>query len=323
MRLNWAIVTTTAIAILASPAVAQDEYPSHPVRLIAPSGPGGNPDVLARLLAEKFTASFGKPFVVENVPGAGGIVAANMVAKAAPDGHVLMFGDSGAMAINPALNTSLGYDPIRDFTPVTALVSLPTIMVANPSVPAGTLDEFIALARQQPGKMSFGSAGAGSIHHLTMAIFAERAGIDLLHVPYRGGSAMVNGLLTSDIQVGWSGIPNVMALIESGKLRGYCISVLQRSQSTPSIPTCDELGQKGFDVATVMGMQAPAGISSKIVGRLQAEAAAAMREPAMAARMKQLGMVMEENGTASYVRLMKHDMDRYEQAVKKLNLQIK
>jgi len=322
MRLNWAIVTT-AIAILASPAVAQDEYPSHPVRLIAPSGPGGNPDVLARLLAEKFTASFGKPFVVENVPGAGGIVAANMVAKAAPDGHVLMFGDSGAMAINPALNTSLGYDPIRDFTPVTALVSLPTIMVANPSVAAGTLDEFIALARQQPGKMSFGSAGAGSIHHLTMAIFAERAGIDLLHVPYRGGSAMVNGLLTSDIQVGWSGIPNVMALIESGKLRGYCISVLQRSQSTPSIPTCDELGQKGFDIATVMGMQAPAGISSKIVGRLQAEAAAAMREPAMAARMKQLGMVMEENGTASYVRLMKHDMDRYEQAVKKLNLQIK
>jgi tripartite-type tricarboxylate transporter receptor subunit TctC len=318
MRLNWAIVTTTAIAILASPAVAQDEYPSHPVRLIAPSGPGGNPDVLARLLAEKFTASFGKPFVVENVPGAGGIVAANMVAKAAPDGHVLMFGDSGAMAINPALNTSLGYDPIRDFTAVTALVSLPTIMVA-----AGTLDEFIALARQQPGKMSFGSAGAGSIHHLTMAIFAERAGIDLLHVPYRGGSAMVNGLLTSDIQVGWSGIPNVMALIESGKLRGYCISVLQRSQSTPSIPTCDELGQKGFDIATVMGMQAPAGISSKIVGRLQAEAAAAMREPAMAARMKQLGMVMEENGTASYVRLMKHDMDRYEQAVKKLNLQIK
>jgi len=323
MRLNWAIVTTTAIAILASPAVAQDEYPSHPVRLIAPSGPGGNPDVLARLLAEKFTASFGKPFVVENVPGAGGIVAANMVAKAAPDGHVLMFGDSGAMAINPALNTSLGYDPIRDFTAVTALVSLPTIMVANHSVPAGTLDEFIALARQQPGKMSFGSAGAGSIHHLTMAIFAERAGIDLLHVPYRGGSAMVNGLLTSDIQVGWSGIPNVMALIESGKLRGYCISVLQRSQSTPSIPTCDELGQKGFDIATVMGMQAPAGISSKIVGRLQAEAAAAMREPAMAARMKQLGMVMEENGTASYVRLMKHDMDRYEQAVKKLNLQIK
>jgi tripartite-type tricarboxylate transporter receptor subunit TctC len=312
---------TTAVTVLVSPAMAQDEYPTHPVRLIAPSGPGGNPDVLARLLAERFTTALGKPFIVENMPGAGGIVAANMVAKAAPDGHVLMFGDSGNMAINPALNPSLGYDPIKDFAPVTALVSLPTILVAKPSVPAVTLDEFIALARQQPGKMSFGSAGAGSIHHLTMAMFADAAGIQLLHVPYRGGSAMVNGLLTGEIEVGWSGIPNVMTLIESGQLRGYCISVLTRSPSTPAIPTCDELGQKGFDIATVMGMQAPAGTSPKILRRLQAQAAAVMHEPALAARMKQLGMVMEENGTANYVQFMKYDIERYAQAVKKLNLQ--
>jgi tripartite-type tricarboxylate transporter receptor subunit TctC len=301
--------------------MAQDEYPTQPVRLIAPSGPGGNPDVLARLLAERFTTGLGKPFIVENMPGAGGIVAANMVAKAAPDGHVLMFGDSGNMAINPALNPSLGYDPIKDFAPVTALVSLPTILVAKPSVPAVTLDEFIALARQQPGKMSFGSAGAGSIHHLTMAMFADAAGIELLHVPYRGGSAMVNGLLTGEIEVGWSGIPNVMTLIESGQLRGYCISVLTRSPSTPAIPTCDELGRKGFDIATVMGMQASAGTSPKILVRLQAQAAAVMREPALAARMKQLGMVMEEKGTANYVQFMKYDMERYAEAVKKLNLQ--
>ena len=257
------------------------------------------------------------------MPGAGGIVAANMLAKSPPDGHVLMFGDSGAMAINPALNPSLGYDPIKDFAPITALVSLPTILVANPGVPADTLDEFIALAKKEPGKMSFGSAGAGSIHHLTMEIFAERVGIKLLHVPYRGGSAMVNGLLTGEIQVGWSGIPNVMELIAAGKLRGYCVSVLQRSPSTPSIPTCDELGQKGFDVATVMGLHAPAGTSPKIVARLQAEAAKVIREPAMAARMKQLGMVMEENGTANYAEFMKRDMERYAEAVQKLNLQIK
>jgi tripartite-type tricarboxylate transporter receptor subunit TctC len=212
-----------------------------------------------RLLAERFTGKFGKPFIVENVPGAGGIVAANMVAKTLPDGHVLMFGDSGALAINPALNPNLGYDPIKDFAPVTALVSLPTIMSANPNVAANTLDEFVALAKKQPGKMSYGSAGAGSIHHLTMAIFAERTGIDLLHVPYRGGSAMVNGLLTSEIEVGWSGIPNVMELIASGKLRGYCLSVRQRSPSAPAIPTCNELGQQGFDVATVMGLHAPSG----------------------------------------------------------------
>jgi tripartite-type tricarboxylate transporter receptor subunit TctC len=315
-------VLALLLAMLSPAAMAQDDaWPSQTVRLIAPSGPGGNPDVLARLLAEKFSSKFGKPFIVENVPGAGGIVAANMVAKAPADGHVLMFGDSGSMAINPALNPNLGYDPIKDFAPVTGLVTLPTIMSANPNVPANTLDEFIGLAKKQPGKMSYGSAGAGSIHHLTMAIFAERTGIELLHVPYRGGSAMVNGLLTGEIQVGWSGIPNVIELIASGKLRSYCVSVLQRSPSTPAIPTCDELGQKGFDVATVMGLHAPSGTPPKVIARLQAEVAAVMREPAMATRMQRLGMVMEENGTANYAAFMKRDLERYAQVVKKLGLQ--
>lgn len=310
-----------AVAPLAAPA--QEPYPSRPVRLIAASGPGGNPDVLARLLADKFSTAFGRPFIVENVPGAGGIVAANLVAKSPPDGHVLMFTDSGALAINPSLNPGLGYDPVRDFAPVTALASLPTIFSANAGVPAATLAELIALAKKEPGKMSFGSAGPGSIHHLTMAIFADQTGIELLHVPYRGGSAMVNGLLTGEIQVGWSGIPNVLPLIEAGKLRAYCISVPKRSPSLPSVPTCDELGHKGFDVATMLGLQAPAGTPPEIVARLQAEAAAAMREPAMAARMEQLGMVMEENGTASYVKFIKSDIDRYAAVIRKLNLQIK
>jgi tripartite-type tricarboxylate transporter receptor subunit TctC len=306
----------------ASQAAAQDDtWPTRTVRLVAPAGPGGNPDVMARLLADKFTAAFGKPFIVENVPGAGGVVAANAVAKAPPDGHVLMFGDSGALAINPALTPGLGYDPIKDFTPVTALVTLPTILVTPPDVQAKTLSEFIALAKKQPGQMSFGSAGAGSIHQLTFAIFAEQTGIDLLHVPYRGGSAMVNGLLTGEIQAGWSGIPNVIELIASGKLRGLCISTAQRSPSTPSIATCDESGVKGFNVATMMGLQAPAGTSPKIVARLQAEVAKSLREPAMAARMTQLGMVMEENGTANYAEFMRSDMARFDQVVRKLNLQ--
>jgi len=307
---------------LCPPAGAEDEaWPTRTVRLVAAAGPGGNPDVMGRLLAEKFSVAFGKPFIVENVPGAGGVVAANMVAKAPPDGHVLMFGDSGALAINPALNPSLGYDPIKDFTPITALVTLPTILVVPPDLPAKTLTEFIALAKTQPGKMSFGSAGAGSIHHLTFAIFADEVGVDLLHVPYRGGSAMVNGLLAGEIQAGWSGIPNVMELIAAGKLRGLCVSTLQRSPSTPSIATCDALGVKGFDVATMMGLHAPAGLSPKIVARLQAEIAKDLREPAMVARMTQLGMVTEENGTASYAAFMRNDMARYERVVRKLNLQ--
>jgi len=295
--------------VAASPASAQEEvWPARPVRLIAPSGPGGNPDVLARLLADRLSSDFGRPFIVENVPGAGGAIAATIVAKAAPDGHVLMFADSGSLAINPALNPSLGYDPIKDFTPIT-------------DVPARSLDEFVALARSRPGKMSFGSAGAGSIHHLTFSIFAERVGIDLLHVPYRGGSAMVNGLLTGEIQAGWSGIPNVMQLIAAAKLRGLCLSTLQRSSSTPEIRTCDELGLAGFNIATVLGLHAPAGTSATIVARFQAEIARLLREPEMTARMDQLGMVMEESGTANYAAFMQEDMRRYELAVRKLNLQ--
>ncbi len=324
MRWTSAMLGLGLVLALPSVSAAQDEpYPSRTVRLIAAAGPGGNPDVVARLLAQKFTETMGRAFVVENIPGAGGVVAANMVAKGNPDGHLLMLGDSGALAINAALNPNLSYHPVNDFTPITALATLPTIMVASPTVPATTLAEFIALAKKEPGKMSYGSAGPGSIHHLTMAIFSDRAGIDLLHVPYRGGSAMVNALLTGEIQVGWSGIPNVKPLIEDGRLRAYCVSILERSPSMPSVPTCDEVGQKGFDIATMMGLQAPAGAPAKVVARLQAETAKVMREPAMAARLTQLGIVMQEKGTAHYTQFMKEDMERYAAAVRRLNLQIK
>jgi tripartite-type tricarboxylate transporter receptor subunit TctC len=323
MQARFVISAVAATLCLSSAALAQDDsYPAHAVRLIVSSLPGGNPDILGRLLADRMSNDFGKSFAVENVTGAGGALSAIAAAKAAPDGYTLYLGDTGIMAINPLLNPDVGYDPIKDFTPITGLVGLPTILVANPKVQAATLPDLIALAKQEPGKITYGSAGVGSIHHMTMAIFAERAGIDVLHVPYRAGTAMVNGLLTGEIQVGWSGIPNVQALIAGGQLRGYCISVLQRSASTPAIPTCDELGIKGFDVATVMGMLAPVGISAKIVARLQAEIAKVMREPAMAARMDQLGMVMAENGTANYIEFRKQDAERYAAIVRKLNLQI-
>jgi tripartite-type tricarboxylate transporter receptor subunit TctC len=311
-------------ACLASAAVAQDAgYPNHTVRMIVSSGPGGNPDVLARMLADRMGKDFGVAFVVENVTGAGGALSAITAAKAPADGYTLFSGDSGIMAINPLLNPTIGYDPNKDFTPITGLVGVPTILVANPKVPAATLAELIALAKKEPGKITYGSAGVGSIHHMTMVVFADQVGIDVLHVPYRAGTAMVNGLLTGEIQVGWSGIPNVMQQIASGQLRGYCISILKRSASTPAIPTCDELGIKGFDVASVMGLYGPAGTSPQIVARLQTEVAKVMREPAINARMEQLGMIMEEDGTANYIAFTKRDYARYAAIVQKLHLQIK
>src|SRR4051812_15841711 len=219
--MRWTVLVLLAMAGAAHP---QEAYPSKSVRLIAAAAPGGNPDVLARMLAARLSDAFGKPFVVENIPGAGGVVAAELVARAPADGHLLMLGDSGAMAINPALNPGLTYHPLRDFTLITSLAAVPTVLVAPPSLPAASLQEFIAAAKAKPGQLAYGSAGNGSVHHLTMAVFASRAGLDMLHVPYKGGTALVAALLSGEVQAGWSGIPNVAPHIKAGKLRVYAIS---------------------------------------------------------------------------------------------------
>jgi tripartite-type tricarboxylate transporter receptor subunit TctC len=295
-------------------AHAQDSYPSKSVRLIAAAAPGGNPDVLARMLAAKLADAFGKPFVVENIPGAGGVVAAEQVARAAPDGHTLMLGDSGALAINVALNPKLTYQPLRDFTLITALAAVPTVLVLHPALPATSLPEFLREAKTK--QLAYGSAGNGSVHHLTMAVFLARNGLDMLHVPYKGGSALVAAVLAGEVQSGWSGIPNVAAHIRAGKLRVLCISTAQRSASLPDVPTCIEQGQAGFDIATTIGLQAPAGLSRDIAARLQAAVAKALRERDLAERMANLGMELRENGTEHYTRFVREDLERFTAAVK-------
>src|SRR2546425_6355632 len=303
------------LCLIAGLAQAQD-YPAKSVRLIAAAAPGGNPDVLARMLAARLSDTFGKPFIVENIPGAGGVVAAEQVARANPDGHVLMLGDSGALAINPALNAKLTYSPLRDFTLITALAAVSTVLVAPASVPATTLQEFVAAAKAKPGAMSYGSAGNGSVHHLTMAVFAARAGIEMLHVPYKGGTALVAALLSGEVQAGWSGIPNVASHIKAGKLKVFAISTARRSASLPDVPTAIEQGYPDFDIATVIGLQAPAGAPREGVTRLQAAGAKILRERETAERMTNLGMELREDGTESYGRFVKEDLERYAAAVK-------
>ena len=306
------------LAVFATGAPGQ-EYPNRPVHILAAAAPGGNPDVLARLLSQRLSEVLGQPFVVENVPGAGGILAAKRIADGTPDGYTLMLNDSGALAININMSPDATYK-LKDFTPITALATVPTVLVIIPSVPASDLREFIALAKSKPDAMSYGSAGAGSIHHLTMEIFAERTGIKLLHVPYRGGTALVNGLLTGEIQAGWSGLPNVISHINAGKLRALCLSALKRAVSLPDVPTCEEVGIKGFNIADMLGLQGPSGMPPKAVERLQVAIAKIMREPAMAERMSILGMDMQEKGTADYVRFVQDDYNRYAKVIDRLGL---
>jgi tripartite-type tricarboxylate transporter receptor subunit TctC len=312
-----------ALPLLLSSAPAQDgDYPNRPVRLLAASAAGGNPDVIARLLSSRLSEVFNNPFIVEDVPGVGGVIAANQTAAAPPDGYTLSLNDTGALAINIAMNPDVKYR-LKDFTPITALATLPTVLVIKPAVPANTLAEFVALAKSKPNALSFGSAGTGSIHQFTMIIFAQQAGIQLLHVPYRGGTGLVNALLTGEVDAGWSGISNVLALIQTGKLRALCLSVLERDASLPDVPTCDELGYKGFNVATMLGLQSSAGVSPGIVAKLQSAIAKVLREPAMAERMKTLGIHMAENGTAAYAKFMQDDLERYTKVVDEFHLQIK
>lgn len=303
------------ILCFATVAMGQDTYPSKSVRLIAAAAPGGNPDVLARMLAAKLAESFGRPFVVENLPGAGGVVAAEQVARAAPDGHTLMLGDSGALAINVAMNPRLTYQPLKDFTLITALAAVPTVLVLHPAVEAKTLQDFVSVAKGK--QLAYGSAGNGSVHHLTMAAFLARAGIDnMLHVPYKGGTALVAAVLAGEVQSGWSGIPNVAAHIRAGKLRVLCISTAQRSASVAEVPTCAELGYPGFEIVTTIGLQAPAGLSRDIAARLQSAVAKALRERDVAERMGNLGMELRENGIEHYQRFVRDDIERFAAAVK-------
>ncbi|HUC51911.1 MAG TPA: tripartite tricarboxylate transporter substrate binding protein [Xanthobacteraceae bacterium] len=318
------LLAASSLAVSFSASAGDDaaNYPNRPVRLLAASAAGGNPDVIARLLSARLSEVFNNPFIVEDTPGVGGVIAANETVQAPPDGYTLSLNDSGALAINVAMNPDVKYT-LKDFTPITALATLPTVLVVKPAVPAKTLAEFVALAKSKPNGLSFGSAGTGSIHQLTMIIFEQQAGIQLLHVPYRGGTGLVNALLTGEVDAGWSGISNVLALIKTGKLRALCLSVLERDASLPDVPTCAELGYKDFNVATMLGLQSSAGVSPAIVAKLQAAVAKVLREPAMAERMKTLGIHMAENGTAAYAKFMQDDLKRYTDVVNAFHLQIK
>ena len=302
--------------ILCVGAAQAQDYPTKNVRLIAAAAPGGNPDVLARMLAARLSDTFGRPFVVENLPGAGGIVAAEQVARAAPDGHVLMLGDSGALAINPALNSKLTYNPLRDFTLITALAAVPTVLVAGANVPANSLQEFIALAKARPGALSYGSAGNGSVHHLTMAVFAARAGIDMLHVPYKGSGPAVTDTLAGQTQVMFPSIVAANQFIKAGKLRALAVTGNKRSPLYPSLPTIAEAGVPGFQITQWYGFFAPAKTPPAVVDRLNNEIVAIMKEPDTKKKFADLGADIVTNTPAEFGKFVQSEYVRWGKFIK-------
>ena len=245
-------------------------YPNRPITLVVPYAAGGGNDVLARAVAEPMGKTLGQSLVVENHGGAGGSIGTRLVAKAAPDGYTLGLGGTGTLAIDPTLYANVGYDPRKDFAPVGLIATSPLIILVNPSVPAHNVQELIALAKAQPSKLSYASAGRGSGIHLGTVLFAEMAGIQLTHVPYRGSGPALTDLLGGHVQIYFSSLPPAIGLVKDGKLRALGVTALKRSAVFPDIPTVAEQGLPGFEAVLHYGIVAPAGTPRPIVDKLNA-----------------------------------------------------
>jgi tripartite-type tricarboxylate transporter receptor subunit TctC len=272
--------------LLLGPAAAQgqDAYPSKPVRLILPFPPGGGTDILGRLVAERLSARLGQPVVTDNRGGAGGNLGAEAAAHAAPDGYTLLLAAT-TLAISPSLYAKLSYDPLKDLAPISLVATVPNVMITHPSVPAQTLQEFIALAKAKPGEMNFGSGGSGTSNHLGGELFNIVAGVKLVHVPYKGVNLAMNDAMAGNIQLVLIGIPAAAAQIKAGKLRALAVLAPQRSAALPDVPTATEAGLPDFDVTTWYGLLAPAATPRPIIARLNAEIVQTMREPELNGRL--------------------------------------
>jgi tripartite-type tricarboxylate transporter receptor subunit TctC len=272
-RLLLAILSFLILSIsaIACGALAQEEaYPKRPVTMVVTFAAGGSSDVLARAVAESMSHGLGEQIAVDNRPGAGGQIGAELVAHAAPDGYTILFGTNGTLGIGPALYEHLRYDPARDLAPVGILHKLPLLLIINPSIPAKNLQELIAYAQQNPGKLSFASAGVGSVSHLAGELFMEEAKINILHVPYKGGGAAVPDLISGRVSMMLETIPNALPLARSGQMRAIAVTTKERSAAAPDIPTLAESGLPNFDVSAWTGLFVPAGTPAAVIDRLNA-----------------------------------------------------
>jgi tripartite-type tricarboxylate transporter receptor subunit TctC len=278
------ILAGLAAALLATAALAQ-AYPVKPIRLIVPFAAGGGNDNVARLVGKHLSESLGQPLVIDNRPGAGGVLGAEVAAKAAPDGYTLFLGGVGSHAVNPNLNASLPYDPIRDFAPVALLAQAPLVLVVHPSVPADSFKAFVALARAKPGQLNYASNGNGSSSHLAAVMFDSMTGVDMVHVPYKGLSPALTDLLSGRVQLMFSSVVAILPHIRAEKLRGLAVTGGKRLPSMPDLPTIAESGLPGYEASSWYGVLAPAGTPREIVVKLNAELVKALAQPEVRASL--------------------------------------
>ena len=275
---SWAFAVL-ALVVSASPPLLAQDYPNRPITLVVPYAAGGGNDVMARIVAEHMSRTLGQQLVIENRGGAGGTIATRGVARSAPDGYTLGVGGTGTLAVNPTLYANPGYDPRKDFAPVGLIATGALVVLVHPKVAAHSVAELIALARQEPGKLNYASAGVGSGIHLAAELFANMAGIRLAHVPYRGTAPALNDLIGGHVEIYFSSLPPALGLIGDGKVRALAVTGSKREKVLPDVPTVAEAGLPGYEAVLHYGIIAPAGVPRPIIDKLNAALRQALAAP--------------------------------------------
>ncbi len=291
---------------------AQSAYPAKPVRIVVPFTPGGSSDILARAVGQELSKALGQSFVIENVPGAGGSLGAEKVAKSAPDGYTLLMGHIGTLAVNPSLYPNLPYQPLKDFVPVAWVARVPNVLVVNKNVPAQTLKELIALAKSRPGHLNYSSGGNGSAAHMATEYFKMQTGTSMVHIPYRGAAPAVSDVIAGQVQLIFTGAPALMGHIRSGQLRALAVSSPKRMDVLPDVPTVAEAtGVKGFEADQWYGLVAPAGTPRDVVLKLNKHVNEALTTETLRTRLNAEGAVATPTTPEAFGQLIASDMERW------------
>ncbi|HZR68005.1 MAG TPA: tripartite tricarboxylate transporter substrate binding protein [Burkholderiales bacterium] len=315
------IVLAALLALGATQALGQ-AWPQKPVRVLVGLAPGGNPDTLARMLAAKWTNQLGQQFVVENRPGAGSTVAADMAAKSAPDGYTVLISDSSVVTMAPHMYKSLPYDPMKDLAPVSLAVVVPMWLVVHPSVPANTVAELVKLAKSQPQPMPYASSGNGSIHHITMELFKADTGVNFTHVPFKGAGQSVPAMIAGDVKLGFIGYPAAASAIKTGRLRVLAFSMAHRSSLTPGVPTVAETVAPGFDMAAPLGVFVPGRTPGTVITRLNHAVNDAVKSPDVVERMAGIGMEPVGTTPEQYRKLLNEERGRLGALIKRIGVRV-
>ncbi len=295
--------------------VSAQQWPAKPVRIIVPFPPGQAADIITRAIGERLAPALGQQVIVDNRPGAGAALGTELAAKAAPDGYTFLAGGSAALAINPHLYPKIGYDTMRDFAPVSHLVSIPMVFAVTPALPAKNVQEFIRLAKQKPGEINYGSSGSGSTSHLVSAVFASQAGIALTHVPYKGSVQALTDLMAGQVMLVADTVPVTLTLVNAGKLRAIGVSTAKRIPHMPNLPTLDEQGLKGYDLQTWTSIVAPAATPAPILDRVSVDVMKIIATPEVNKRLTDMGFVPVGNTREQFSVFLKREHAAWQKAV--------